>query len=153
MTHIQKQFLSALTILLSSFTCIAESSEDNAIVGLDFQHAWIAEAPPVSKVMVAYLTINNRTSKAIELITANSNAYSSIEFHETKHEDGMARMIRHSTLIIPANSSLVLTRGGKHLMLFNPKQRLKDGDTVNIKFTTKNNLEKIVSVIVKKTQH
>ena len=142
-----------LILLLSSFINTAHASENETTIGLDVQHAWIAEAPPVSNVMVAYLTLKNNTSNDIELVSAQSDVYSSIEFHETRHENGVARMIRHRTLNIPANSLLELRRGGKHLMLFNPTQRLKAGDAVVIKFTTKNNQEKSVSVIVKKAQY
>ena len=128
----------------------AETS--TAETNLIFENAWIAEAPPVSKVMVAYLTVKNTGAKDIEIITASSETYSSIEFHETVHEKGMATMVRHHSLTIPAHNKLELKRGGPHLMLFNPVRPLKAGDLVNIKFTTKNNTTKTVSVAVKKPQ-
>ncbi|NOQ90179.1 MAG: copper chaperone PCu(A)C, partial [Gammaproteobacteria bacterium] len=78
---------------------------------------------------------------------------SSIEFHETIHKDGMARMIRHGSLSIPADGRLELKRGGPHLMLFNPTKHLKAGDIVNIKLTTDNNTTKTISVTVKKAQY
>ena len=118
--------------------------------GLIVEDAWIAEAPPVSKVMVAYMTVKNTGKTAIEIIRAESDTYSSIEFHETVHEDGMARMIRHSSLNISANSSLELKRGGPHLMLFNPVKSLTAGDTVNIKLTMRDDTVKTISVVVKK---
>jgi copper(I)-binding protein len=120
--------------------------------GLIIEDAWIAEAPPVSKVMVAYMTFINKGSAAVEIIRAESDIYSSIEFHETVHENGMARMIRHDSLKIPANARLELKRGGPHLMLFNPVKALKAGDIVNIKLTSRDNMTKSVSVAVKKAQ-
>ena len=140
--------LVSLILLISSFINPVFADESNLII----ENAWIAEAPPVSKVMVAYMTVKNTGPKAIEIIRAESDLYSSIEFHETIHEDGMARMIRHDSLIISANNKLELKRGGPHLMLFNPTKRLNAGDTVNIKFTTKNNITKTVAVAVKKAQ-
>jgi len=117
---------------------------------LEIEGAWISEAPPVSKVMVAYMTIKNTGAQDIEITLAESDIYSSIEFHETVHRDGMARMIRHGSLTIPANGSIQLKRGGKHLMMFNPVKHLKAGDTVSIIFTTQNNMKKTVVVDVKK---
>jgi len=117
---------------------------------LTIQNAWIAEAPPVSKVMVAYLTIINETSEKIEIIRAESELYSSIEFHETKHENGIARMIRHQSLTIPANNKLILQRGGTHLMLFNPTKILKASDEVKIIFTLSDGNTQNISVPVKK---
>ncbi|MDT8282864.1 MAG: copper chaperone PCu(A)C [Gammaproteobacteria bacterium] len=120
--------------------------------GLTVDTAWIAEAPPASRVMVAYMTINNPGAEAIDIIDARSDTYSSIEFHETLHEDGMAKMVRHDSLRIPAHGSIQLKRGGKHLMLFNPTTPLKAGDTVSITLITANNTSKIITVDVKKAQ-
>lgn len=144
--------LIALTVLLSSYIGITHANETETSDGFNIQKAWIAEAPPVSRVMVAYMKFINNTSEEIEIIKAQSELYSSIEFHETKHEGGMARMIRHNSLILPANSHLELKRGAKHLMLFNPKRHLKAGDNVLITFTTKDNLKVITTVIVEKTK-
>lgn len=119
---------------------------------LQVEDAWISEAPPVSRVMVAYMTLKNTGSDEIEIIRAESDTYSSIEFHETIHQDGMARMVRYDSLKIGVNKKLELKRGGAHLMLFNPNRRLKAGDTVRIKFTTKDDTSKTILVNVKKAQ-
>ena len=138
----------ALLSLLSIFLLSACTDKPY----LDIQNAWIAEAPPVSKVMVAYLTISNETSEQIEIVRAESDLYSSIEFHETVHENGMARMIRHQSLIIPSKSKLILQRGEKHLMLFNPKKTLKANDSVKITFTLSDNSSQSVNINVKKAE-
>lgn len=116
---------------------------------LVFENAWIAEAPPVSKVMVAYMTIHNTGAESVTIVGATSGQYSSIEFHETVHRDGMASMVRHENLNIPANARLELKRGGPHLMLFNPVKALVAGDIVNITFTTSDDSARTVSVTVK----
>ncbi len=144
-----KSFTNLLLAILCFSSCFFNPVYANDS-SLTVENAWIAEAPPVSKVMVAYMTLNNTGSQAIEIIRAESDLYSSIEFHETIHENGMARMIYHESLNISANKKLELKRGGPHLMLFNPTKRLEAGDTVTIKLTTKNNITKIISVPVKK---
>ncbi len=144
-----KKTLCALTLLITSFTNPLHAGEADISV----ENAWIAEAPPVSKVMAAYLTINNNGDEAITITKAESEMYSSIEFHETIHEHGMAKMIHHDALKIPAHGSIQLKRGGKHLMLFNPVRHLKAGDTVNIKLSTSGHSTKTVSITVKKAQH
>lgn len=142
------KILIVLLLALSNFILPVYANESNIVI----ENAWIAEAPPTSKVMVAYMTLKNTGTEAIEIIRAESDLYSSIEFHETKYENGMAKMIRHESLNIATNSSLELKRGGPHLMLFNPTQRLKAGDRINIKLTTSNNETRNVSVAVKKAQ-
>ena len=149
--------LITLILFLSSFInsiYAGETTHDtNHEKHLVIEDAWIAEAPPVSKVMVAYMRLKNTGVKTIEIIHAESELYSSIEFHETIHKNGIARMIRHDNLDIPANNKLELKPGGPHMMLFNPIKRLKEGNTVNIKLTTKNNKIKIVTVPVKKAHY
>ncbi len=132
-------------------TAVSEPRENEK--HLIIKDAWIAEAPPVSKVMVAYLTLKNTGTETINIIRAEAKVYSSIEFHETIHENGMARMIRHDNLKVLANSQLELKRGGPHLMLFNPTKRLKAGDTVSIKLTTKGGKVKTIIVPVKKSHY
>ena len=140
----------SITIAAISSICFAPvSAASDALV---IENAWIAEAPPVSKVMVAYMSIKNTGSEDLEIIHAESEVYSSIEFHETIHEDDMARMIRHDSLQIDANSSIELKRGGPHLMLFNPARRLKAGDEVEIELTLYNRQTITISVPVKKAQ-
>ena len=142
----------SLIVIISLFVyplfAIATQPEDTLVI----ENAWIAEAPPVSKVMVSYMTLKNTGPEKVEIINAASEQYSSIEFHETIHKDGMAMMIRHEKLIIPAAGKLEMKRGGPHLMLFNPVKPLIAGDTVSITFTTSDNTSVTVLVTVKKAQ-
>lgn len=140
----------AFSLLFIQHSNAASDNKQNTVLTVD--DAWIAEAPPTSHVMVGYMTINNSTSNTIEIIKAESDLYSSIEFHETVHEDGMARMLRHDSLTIPAHGSTQLKRGGKHLMLFNPKKHLIAGDTVSITLTTKNKSTMTINIKVEKSQ-
>lgn len=140
--------LAALLLLITSLTGTVYAEE----AGLLIEDAWIAEAPPVSKVMVAYMTIINPGAEPVDIVRAESELYSSIEFHETQYEDGMARMIQHDSLNIAPGGRLELKRGGPHFMLFNPTKNLSAGDNVNIILTTKNHETKTVSIPVKKAQ-
>ena len=142
-----------LALLIPGFIGPLYAEEYAEEAKLTVENAWISEAPPVSKVMVAYMTINNTGNEAIDITKAESELYSSIEFHETIHENGMARMVRWSELTVPANGSIQLKRGGKHFMLFNPTKHLKAGETVRIKLTTNNKTTKTILVTVKKAQY
>ncbi len=145
--------LISLILFLFSFINFTYADGTNQETSLVIEDAWIAEAPPVSKVMVAYMTFKNTGAEAIKIIHAESDLYSSIEFHETIHDNGMVRMIRHDNLNIPANNKLELKRGGHHLMLFNPGKRLTTGNTVNIKLTTNNHKIITITVPVKKAHY
>jgi hypothetical protein len=96
---------------------------------LEIDDAWIAEAPPVSKVMAAYMEIENETSQDRQAISMQCHEFERAEFHRTVDEEGMARMEHLQALSIPAGSELELEPGGYHVMLFNPARRLLAGDT------------------------
>jgi len=140
--------LSYSLLIILCFFKSAYASDSALLV----ENAWIAEAPPASKVMVAYMTLSNPGDDLIEIIAVESDNYSSIEFHETVHEDGLAKMVRHNSLKILPRKSLQLKRGGQHLMLFNPTERLKAGDIVTIQLMMKNDICQTVSIPVKKAQ-
>ena len=67
-----------------------------------------------------YLVLTNNTDEAIVIDAVTSPHFGSVELHETTIEDGISRMRRIEELVIPANGSVTLERGGKHLMLMRP---------------------------------
>jgi len=118
--------------------------------GLTFSKVWIAEAPPVSRVLAAYMKIENHTDEDIKISSATSPSFSSTAFHKTIFEDGMAKMRHQDSLIIPANGSLELKRGELHMMLFNPVTPLREGDNVSFSFELDNQNSITVDARVKK---
>lgn len=115
------------SLLLFSQSVAAESS-------LVFEGAWIAEAPPASKVMVAYMVIRNPGDQLAKIISASSVSFKRISFHQTQQENDMASMQHMASLTIPAKGELVLEAGSHHIMLFSPVKKLKAGDQVNFNF-------------------
>lgn len=79
----------------------------------------------------AYLSLTNNTDKAMRISHADSPQYDSVELHETRIEDGIARMRAMPALEIPAGETVRLQRGGKHLMLMRPAGPV---DTVTLNF-------------------
>jgi hypothetical protein len=95
---------------------------------LDIDDAWIAEAPPVSKVMAAYMEIENETRQQRQAVSMQCKEFERAEFHRTVEKDGMARMKRQQVLSIPAESRLKLEPGGYHIMLYNPARHFVAAD-------------------------
>ena len=95
---------------------------------LEIDDAWIAEAPPVSKVMAAYMEIENETAQDRQATSMQCKDFERAEFHRTIDKDGMASMEHQQVLNIPANAELELKPGGYHIMLFTPARQLKAGD-------------------------
>lgn len=102
---------------------------------LQVNSPWIPEAPPVSQVLAAYMVIENNADTDAEIIAIESPDFGSVEMHLSKEVDGIAKMLPQKSLIVPAHGQLELKSGGYHLMLFNPKRKLRDGDQVELKLT------------------
>lgn len=111
--------------------------------------AMIPEKPPAVTIMGAFMTIENPTSKAVQITKVTSPQFASAEMHQTIVQDNVAKMVKQTTLAIPAKGKLELKRGSYHLMLFNPKKPLKAGDTATIVFTLQGGATQQVTATVK----
>ncbi len=96
---------------------------------------WIREAPPVSTMLAGYLTIENKTKKAVEVIGARSPDFARVEIHRTEVTDGVARMIRQEQIVVLAGSTQRFEPGGYHLMLIKPLRPLLRGDRVELELS------------------
>ncbi len=115
--------LGALLALLSSLIAVADSS-------LVITDPWVREAPPGADVLAAYMTIANPGANTATIIALSSPDFERIEIHRTLVEDGVARMVPVESLRIAAAERVVFEPGGMHLMLYNPKRQLREGDSV-----------------------
>jgi copper(I)-binding protein len=139
-----------MKLVLPSLILIAASMNTYADDALEIEDAWIAEAPPVSKVMAAYMKIENETSEGRQATSMTCSNFERAEFHRTVEQDGMARMQHQEVLTIPAHSELKLEPGSYHIMLFTPSQRLKAGDKTECKMTFDNGTKLSIELEVKK---
>ena len=121
-----KLFLRNLALIVCALATSHAVLADNK---LEIDDAWIAEAPPVSSVMAAYMEIENETAQDRQAIAIQCREFERAEFHRTVDKEGMASMEHQQTLNIPARSELELEPGGYHVMLFNPARHLLAGDT------------------------
>lgn len=111
--------------------------------------AWLPEMPPVSKVMAAFMTIENTTDQAVNVVKVTSPGFARVEMHLSKIVDGVAKMLPQQKLTVPARGQLILQPGSYHLMLFQPRQPLKSGDSVPILLTLDDGTVFTIQVTVK----
>jgi periplasmic copper chaperone A len=103
-----------------------------AAPSMDVTGGWIREAPPTSRVLAAYMQINNLTDTDFTVTGISSPDFGAAELHRTDIESGVARMSPVPELTIPAAGSVQLEPGGLHLMLFDPVRSLQQGDSVTL---------------------
>ena len=90
--------------------------------------------PASPSVAAAYFTVENSGS-ADTLSSVSSDVTSNVGLHETVERGSVATMVSVQELAIPAHGSVVLSPGGRHLMLMSPARALRAGDVVQIELT------------------
>jgi periplasmic copper chaperone A len=100
------------------------------------ENAWARATPPGAKVGGGYLTVVNRSSAPDRLVAVTSPAAGRVEMHVTEREGEVMKMRQVSAFEIPAGGRFEARPGGPHLMFFELKQPLKEGEKlpVTLKF-------------------
>ncbi|KQQ40534.1 hypothetical protein ASF61_05890 [Duganella sp. Leaf126] len=97
---------------------------------------WVRATVAAQKVTGAFMTLTaDRDSR---LVAVSSPVAGAVEIHEMKMAGDMMRMRQVSALELPAGKPVALTSGGYHLMLFQLRQQLKDGDKVPLVLEVEN---------------
>ncbi len=113
-------------ILLSLLLLASQSlaANDSALSVTD---AWVREPPPGSRMVSAYLSIENRSAKPRTLVEISSPEFSHVMLHKSEIVNDIAKMTHLSELTIPAHSTVKLMPGSFHLMMPAPDQPIREG--------------------------
>ncbi|GAA1497172.1 copper chaperone PCu(A)C [Paeniglutamicibacter kerguelensis] len=96
--------------------------------------AWIKAAP--DGMTSGFAQLQNTTGQEKALVSVSSPVAESVELHEMAGTGtSMSMQKLDGPLAIPANSTVALEPGAKHLMLMGLKQELKAGSTATLVFT------------------
>ncbi len=124
----------------------AKSDPDTVAV----MNAWVREAHPNADVNAGYMTLINAGAQSVSIVSASSDLFEKVEFHEMGMEDGMMQMRELEEIAISAAGQVQFVPGGKHLMLKNPKRRIKAGDVVTVELKFSNGMTQKLNLGVKK---
>lgn len=95
--------------------------------------AWARATPGGAKVGGAYLTIENKGATADRLIGGTADIAGKVEVHEMATKNGVMTMRSlDNGLAIDPGKTVKLAPGGYHLMMFDLKGSLKQGDKVPV---------------------
>ncbi len=129
--------ISFLFLLITLLACGERGSK-----GIIFDNLLIYVPLPGNSVTAGYTNIVNQSNQNIIITSITSPQFSNVEIHETVIKDGIAKMIEIKQLMIPKNDSILLERGGKHLMLFDPILAIKKSQNIELEVLLSSN-EKI----------
>jgi hypothetical protein len=108
-------------------------AEDVKAGDLTITQAWSRATPKGAKTGGGYLTIENKGSAPDRLIGGSADVAGKVEVHEMATNNGVMTMRPlDQGLTIDPGKTVKLTPGGYHLMLFDLKSPLKQGDKVPV---------------------
>ena len=119
-----------LALLLGAAPLSACASDCAPVV----EGGWIRNPPADLPMLAGYARIVNACDGEAIITGATSPAFSSASLHATIVEDGISKMRETKALHVAAGETAVLEPGGMHLMLMQPKRRLRQGEEVEIRF-------------------
>ncbi len=129
----------------AAFTVSVEEPAGDVVA---IMNAWVREAHADANINAGYMTLVNVGSEDVTLVKVDSASFESVEVHEMAMTDGMMEMRELGDLVIPAKDQVRFEPGGKHLMLIGPRERLSNGQQVNMTLTFKSGKSQTVSVQV-----
>jgi copper(I)-binding protein len=138
----------ALLLLLLAAQSPAQTPEARTSE-LAVSQAWSRPTPPTATVAAVYFSINNRGSKADQLVALSSPIAAKVVMHESRNEQGVLKMRELSSLPCPAGATVVSEPGGLHVMLIGLNRPLAAGMVfpVSLKFRDAGNLTLQVAVV------
>jgi len=112
-----RQVFFAIFTLAAVLACQVQDSDE-----LTASDLWLRPMPPGQSMTAAYGTIYNPGPGVVRITGFSSPAFERVELHETRMEQGIARMRRIHSLELQARDSVILEPGGKHLMMIGARQ-------------------------------
>jgi copper(I)-binding protein len=123
----------ACAVLSVYFLAVPARAEGVKAGDLVITQAWSRATPNGAKIGGAYLTIENKGSAPDRLIGGAGDVAARIEVHEMAMNNGVMTMRPlEKGLVIEPGKTVKLAPGGYHLMMFDLKEPLKQGEQLPI---------------------
>jgi copper(I)-binding protein len=125
--------LAALALAASAMTAFAG---DYTAGSLEISGTASRAMTPGAEVAGGFMTITNRGSEADRLVKVSTELAGMVQLHEMKMENDVMKMAEiPGGIEIPAGGTVVLKRGGLHVMFMKVKTPFKEGDHVKAVLT------------------
>jgi copper(I)-binding protein len=91
---------------------------------------WVRATVPQQKAAGAFMRVQSATAQ--RLVGVSSPVAGRAELHEMAMENNTMRMRQVDSIDLPAGKPVNLASGGYHVMFFDLKRQLKEGETVPV---------------------
>ncbi|MEM9100877.1 MAG: copper chaperone PCu(A)C [Pseudomonadota bacterium] len=128
---------------------IHSSNNNQQKLSLIFEQGFVRAMPPGSPTTAIYGKLSNTTNQTVvvtEVLYDGAHAM----FHQTLHEEGIAKMRHVSEIQLPAKSSVEFIPNGMHIMLMGMTEQPKVGHEVAITLVSQDGKKYNFKVPVKK---
>lgn len=120
------RYLAGLLVFLLATT--VTSAQHYEAGDIHIQSPWARALPPTSPNGAVYLTLTNHGAHSDKLLRASADVAERVEVHSHTLKDGMMKMRRVESVILPPHENVLFAPGGRHIMLIGLKQPLAAGD-------------------------
>lgn len=146
MTTIRHAALAAalgLCAALSPLAAHAEAGADATVQaeanGITIADAYARSAGKMAKAGAAFMAVTNSTGTDDRITEARSDIAERVELHTHIVTDGVARMTKlEEGIPVPAGETVMLERGGLHVMFMGLRQGMEEGGTVKVTLVFEN---------------
>lgn len=107
---------------------------------------WVRATVPNQKASGAFMRLQSATAQ--RLVGVSSPVAGRAEIHEMAMENNTMRMRQVDAIALPAGTPVNLASGGYHVMFFDLKRQLKEGETVPVTLVVEDAAKKKSSVTV-----
>ncbi|WP_305822662.1 copper chaperone PCu(A)C [Massilia brevitalea] len=118
----------------------------SALAQVTVTDPWVRATVPTAKSAGAFMHLQSATNA--RLVGVSTPVAGRAEIHEMAMENNTMRMRAVDGIDLPAGKPVHLASGGYHLMFFELKRQLKEGETVPVILTVQDAARKQTSVTV-----
>ncbi len=111
-------------LLLATLLAIISSA---ALAQVTVTDPWVRATVPTQHATGAFMQLSSKTGSRLIAVTS---PLATTEIHEMAIQDNVMRMRQIAGLDLPAGQTVSLKPGGYHVMFFDLKNQIKDGDVV-----------------------
>jgi copper(I)-binding protein len=129
---------SLIGVVIATFlspACAAEKTSGPwKLRDISVEQAWARVTPGGARTGAVYLTIHNKSAEEDLLLAVDSAAAQTTALHESKIEDGTAKMVSvPGGLYLPSHGEVVMRPGGIHIMMTGLSGALEPGSTLPVR--------------------
>jgi len=127
-------FAAALGVLAVLGSAAPVQAHEEKTGDITIVHPWSRPAAQGQNGVI-YLDIHNKGPADDRLVAVGTPLAERVELHRSTIEEGVHRMERVESVVVPAGGTVTLAPGGPHVMLVDLKFMLMEEETIPVSFT------------------